>query len=81
MSTLFQNPQKFQPVIPDLENQHHPAAVSGYSSVPSAGQEPWFREIETPVESSCELGNVVRAQLTHGNEAALGRSEDLDLSQ
>lgn len=59
MSTLFQSLQKFQPVFSDLENQHNPAAVSGYTSMPSAGQEPWFRGIETPLEFSCELGNIV----------------------
>lgn len=59
MSTLFQSPQKFQPVFSDLENQYNPAFASGYTSVPSAGQEPWFRGMETPLEYSCELGNVV----------------------
>lgn len=81
MSTLFQSPQKFQPVFSDLEKQYNPAFVSGYTSVPSAGQEPWFRGMETPLEYSCELGNVVWAELTHGKEVALARSEDLDLNQ
>lgn len=56
---LFQSPQKFHPVFPNLKNQHNLASVAGYTSMPSASQQPWFRGIETPVESSCELGNVV----------------------
>lgn len=81
MSTLFKNPQNFQSPFPGLEDQLHPASVSGYTSVPSAVQGPWFRWIKTPVESGCVWGNVVWAQLTDSSEAALARSEDLGLSQ
>lgn len=81
ISTLLQSLQRFQPVFPDLESQHNSATVSGYTFVPSAGQEPWLRGIKMPLESSCKLCNVVGAWLSHGNETALARSEDLDLSQ